>query len=500
MAVQNTEAYKELGSLKNFSVYLLNTDRTKVIDITNQTLLLSLYEDIFAPTLYGTITISDSVGLMNGVKGSSNVYFPIVGEEFLAVNYEVVGKPAITLGFQVYKIEGIENEPNFKNRKYQLHFASVEHFTDATTLVQKSYKSAISDIANNIFTTYLKTNKTLDIQDTNGQQNIIIPRLTPFEALDMLARRSVPKTGTIVSAYLCYETTDQTFHFKNIEQILVDSYKKYDANNALYSYYIKNPNVSDNQGDVFKTVISFKLKNKFDTIEKLKKGYFESSTIVYDFVNHTFNETRFRFKDVQKNTTTLAVYPENSTAFIDKVTSPSTNTSGTNTSSAANTDVYVKKFLVAKDSTLPDTWFEQVYGSKSGYMTRLGQNMTTIEVYGDPEIKAGDVINLAYPEITGLTGPKDPGDAFLSGKFLIGTIQHKFTKNAYVATMDLYKSGYESEVKETEQQSNTNIKAVTSPTLAQQVVQADTVAAQLALNPNTIQQAILNKIGIKVIK
>ena len=133
-------------------------------------------------------------------------------------------------------------------------------------------------------------------------------------------------------------------------------------------------------------------------------------------------------------------------------------------------------------------------------MTRLGQNMTTIEVYGDPEIKAGDVINLAYPEITGLTGPKDPGDAFLSGKFLIGTIQHKFTKNAYVATMDLYKSGYESEVKETEQQSNTNIKAVTSPTLAQQVVQADTVAAQLALNPNTIQQAILNKIGIKVIK
>ena len=501
MAVQNTESYQELGSLKSFSVYLLNTDKTKAIDITNQMLSLSLYEDIFAPTLYGIISITDSIGLMNGVKGTGNVFFPIVGEEYLAFTYEIAGKPAVTFGFQVYKIEGIENEPNFKNRKYQLHFASVEHFTDATTLVQKSYKSAISDIANNIFTTYLKTNKTLDIQATNGQQNLIIPRLTPFEALDMLARRSVPQIGGIVSAYLCYETTDNTFHFKNIEQILVDGEKKYQANNALYTYYIKNPNVVDNQGDAFKTVISFKLKNKFDTIEKLKKGYFESSTIVYDFVNHVFKETRFRFKDAQNTTTTLAQYPENSTAFIDKVTSPSTNTSGTNTSSAANTDVYVKKFLVAKDSTLPDTWFEQVYGSKSGYMTRLGQNMTTIEVYGDSEIHAGDVINLSYPEILGMTGPKDPGDRFLSGKFLIGTIQHKFTKNAYVATMDLYKSGYESEVKETEQQSNTNIKSVTSPTLAQQLIQADSVAAQLSLNPNTAQQAIINKIAnIKVFK
>ena len=177
MATQNNEAYKELGSLKNFSVYLLNTDKTKTIDITLQMLALTIYEDIFSPTLYGTITISDSVGLMNGVKGSGNVYFPIVGEEFLAVNYEVAGKPDVTLGFQVYKIEGIENEPNFKNRKYQLHFASVEHFTDATTLVQKSYKSALNDVANDIFTSYLKTNKKLDIQPTRGQQNIIIPKI-----------------------------------------------------------------------------------------------------------------------------------------------------------------------------------------------------------------------------------------------------------------------------------------------------------------------------------
>jgi len=461
MAVQNNEAYKELGSLKNFSVFLLNTDRTKTIDITLQMLAMTIYEDIFSPTLYGTITITDSIGLMNGVKGSGNVYFPIVGEEFLAVNYEVAGKPDVTLGFQIYKIEGIENEPNFKNRKYQLHFASVEHFKDATTLIQKSYKSAINDIASDIFTSYLKTNKTLDIQPTRGQQNIIIPRLTPFETLEMLARRSVDQADNKIAAFLCFETTDGVFHFKNLEQIILDGHKKQTSNSSLYTYYIKNPNITDNQTDAFKTVISFKIKNKFDTIEKLKKGYFENSTIVYDFINHTFTETRFRFKDENKNTVSLANYPENSVAFIDKVTSPTTNTSGTNTSSAANTDVYVKKFMVAKDSTLPDTWFENVYGSKASYITRLAQNMTTMEVYGDPEIRAGDVINLHYPEIIGLTNPPDK-DLFLSGNFLIATIQHKFTKNAYVATMDLYKSGYESEVKETEQRTNTNINSLTS--------------------------------------
>jgi len=449
MANQNNETYEQLGYLKNITVKLLNVDKTKVIDITLQMLNMEIYEDIFSNTLYGLINVDDSIGLMNGIPGGSqtNIHFPIVGEEFLDITYEIVGRPAVKLLFSVYNIEEIINSDNFKNRKYKLKFASSEHIDDAKTLIQKSYKSPLSDMAKDIFTTFLKTKKTLDIEDTQGQQQIIIPRLSPFEALNFLAKRSLSNNDKKKSAsYVCFENT-AGFHFCDIETLIQNGFKQKDAaektkdDKNLYTYIIKNPNIAESQADAFKTVITFKIKNRFDTVEKLKRGYFESDTIVYDFINHQITPTRFKFKDTANSTLSVAPYPENSSDFIDKSTS------------TANNDVYVKKFMVAKDLSTgtPDTFLENIYANKAAYMTRLNQNMTTIETYGDPKIKAGDVVTVRYPEIVGTTLKKgDSNDKYLNGEFLIGTIQHRFTPRAYVTSMDLYKNGYNEKVVQSE--------------------------------------------------
>lgn len=466
MASQNNESYQDLGSLKNFQVNLLNTDRTKSIDITLQVLSLVIYEDIFAPSLYGAVHIDDSIGLMNGIPGGNqtNVYFPIVGEEHLDIIYEVSGRPSVSASFAIYGIESIENSDNFKNRKYLLKFASQEHIKDATTLIQKAYKSQVSDMASDIFKTYLGTNKTVDIQATRGQQSVVIPNLTPFETLDFLANRSLDANKLSSASFICFENLDG-FHFTDIENLIKNSTQKKQAAEAkedtknYYKYFIKNPLINEAQENAFKTAMSFSIINRFDTIEKLKRGYFESSTIVYDFVNHAFINNRFKFKDTNSSTISVAKYPENSTTFIGNATSPSGNT--VNKSLTSTKDVYVKQFFVAKDATLPDTFFELIIGPRASYMTRLSQNMTSIETYGDPIIRAGDIITLDYPEIVGTTGPVAK-DKFLSGDFLIGTIQHRFTKNAYVTKLDLYKNGYESEVVESENRGNTDIKSIVS--------------------------------------
>jgi hypothetical protein len=451
MANQNNEAYQQLGYLKDITVSLSNIDRTKTVDITLQMLSMVIYEDIFANTLYGTIEVDDSIGLMNGLRGTP-AFFPIVGEEFIDVSYEVAGRPPVGLTFCVYNIEQISNSDNFKNRKYLLKFASEEHLTDAKTLVQKSYKSQITDMATDIFTSYLKTQKVLDIQNTMGQQALIIPRLSPFESLNFLAKRSVDSDKFKSASFVCFENT-VGFHFCDIETLIKKGFEQKKVAEAntdtknYYNYFIKNPNITESQGDAFKTVITFEIKSRFDTVEKLKRGYFESDTLVYDYVNHQITDTRFKFKDTANTSLTVGAYPENSATFIDSSTS------------TANNELYVKKFMIAKDTSAADTFLENIHGSRAAYMTRLSQNMTTIETYGDPVIKAGDVINVKYPEIIGTT-KKAEDDYYLNGEFLIGTIQHKFTTRAYLTKMDIYKNGYNNKILDTED--STSIDALKS--------------------------------------
>jgi hypothetical protein len=74
-------------------------------------------------------------------------------------------------------------------------------------------------------------------------------------------------------------------------------------------------------------------------------------------------------------------------------------------------------------------------------MTRLVQNMFSIEVYGDTKIGAGDVIMIDLPEIDGFTsGSKF--DKYMSGYFLVTSIHHKLTPDSYHCTYDIFKNGF----------------------------------------------------------
>jgi len=103
-------------------------------------------------------------------------------------------------------------------------------------------------------------------------------------------------------------------------------------------------------------------------------------------------------------------------------------------------------FFIPKDSTQPETYLDEVYAHRASYMTRFAQNMFTAEVYGDPNIKAGDVILIDLPEIIGTTGPTVNKDKYLSGYFMVTTIHHKLTPDNYLCTYDLFKNGFSTQV------------------------------------------------------
>lgn len=468
--------YGGLGAIEKLKVVLKNVDGTSSIDITSLVLNLSIYEDIFSPTIYGDVSIKDSVNLLNGEQQDSNAFaFPLVGEEYIEMAYNVTGEETVFRRFAVYAIKNIQHDANLKVRNYVLHFCSEEHLLDATTLVQRSWKDKqISDMVKDVLVDYLKVNEVLPngkkkkiyrIQPTRGQQQIVVPRLTPFETLNLFARRSIAEKLFTSGTYLFFENKDG-FHFCDIEFLIQDGRQKRTKNIDVYTYKYHKSNFGEDGGpnspNAYKTIIDFKQKHRFDTIEKLKRGYFENEAIVLNLTNRQYESTKFQFIDKYKDFNALGnpnvdgknlVYPENSFDFIATVTQDPPITPKMfgifSLKSKESPGRHTKTFFIPKDGTKDDTFLEEIYKNRSSYMTRLAQNMYTVDVYGDTAITAGDVITIDLPEIHGMTRPNET-DKFLSGYFLITSIHHKITSDSYHCTFDLFKNGYSSPVRTVE--------------------------------------------------
>jgi hypothetical protein len=453
----------EQGKILSLSANLTNFRRSKALDISNLVGEINITEDIFSTTLSGTVEILDSVNLLGGVPG-----FPIVGEEFIELSYTVSWEPepvTIFLRFLVYGITNIERSNNSTSKTYILNICSEEHLIDATTKVAKGYTDLHSNIAKNIFSDYLlldkenipyrgKRIKKFNVpHNSRGIQNVCIPYLSPFQSIEFLARRSISELSNS-GAYLFFENF-KGYNFCDIEYLIKTGVAKAHSSkdngkNYLddFTYYFENPVITtSNANRAQKTIISMVQKNMFDTIEKLKHGMFESRVHIYDYINKRILLTSFDFLDSGQNKTgqktnnstvvlgnqenSMKSYPENSLEFIKTFTSNENKPS-----------TYKKYFYIPKDYSINDTYLDLVYKNRASYFTRLAQNMYTIVTTGNPNLNAGDVILALIPSGDGVNVGKEVLDKYMTGYYLVCSINHKITSFAYATTMDIYKNAY----------------------------------------------------------
>ena len=76
------------------------------------------------------------------------------------------------------------------------------------TKVSKAYEGKLSDMVQEIIADKegLDSRKTLYFEETGNQDKIVIPNITPFKAIGMIAKRALPKYSKGAGMYF-YETT-----------------------------------------------------------------------------------------------------------------------------------------------------------------------------------------------------------------------------------------------------------------------------------------------------
>ena len=112
---------------------------------------------------------------------------------------------------------------------YTLKLSSVGWSNNTRTRISRGYKKKkYSDIVKEIFDDKLTigtihdtdytSQKTLDIEETQGTYDVVIPRWKPFRCFDWLASRAKKNNAC---NFVFFESL-QNFHFRSIESLLQD--------------------------------------------------------------------------------------------------------------------------------------------------------------------------------------------------------------------------------------------------------------------------------------
>ena len=476
---------------------LLNTISSDTpLDLKPFLMEFHLYEDIFSPTLSGSVIIRDSLNLIGKL--------PIVGDEVLTVDIqtpwgELGGYDANNIGkfdpinkiqksFSVYAIKDRKLN-NDREQYYQLFFCSLEASTDNVVKLCQKYEGTTDEIAAKIFEDNMQslrifTNKQVFenfsegakteffIADTPHESMItfVAPMWTPIQCLNWLAKRSIGSKFKSPT-FMFFETT-KAFYFASIESLVGRQLE----NNDIYSSFVYNTNL-DNLSTVsaltkgFQTVEALQFLTNLDVIQGQDLGHFASTVHSFDMVkkdyktyyyDHGFNYKKYTHMEDGTYDAATGVYsmpaptdtPDNKKPYkmifpinvlrsSDNKPFVATVNPGVLDSTEDSIDLRPEDFIAQRNSALMD-------------ITTLRLQIT---VPGRTDAEVGRLIKLFYPSVGEKTQDSSEAvvwDKFLTGIYMITAIHHQITPLRHTMYMEISKDSYAQPIYDVEETGGTS--------------------------------------------
>jgi hypothetical protein len=317
----------------------------------------------------------------------------------------------------------LENVGSQKGKSYTLKCVSEEAMYAKTNFVQKSYNQLCSEMVQDIHTNYLKSSKPLELENTKASQKILIPNRNPYEAINLIKKRSVSAEQRS-SFYVYFENRkneEQTFNFVTIEKLFAsDPIKDFQMSDAI------NTTIYARGDD---NIIAFKVPNQFSSIDRITYGgprrvsTFNFTTWDYQAQNIDTNDSAF--------TAVGGSGTMNSTAFRNKY---------------FRSDLPQQSMIPVDISQRPETFIPESTPDTQALIALMMQNSIKIRVIGDTVLTAGVTINCELPNRSSFTG-QTAEDPLISGKVLITRLHHKIglasDRPRYTCVVEGVKGRYE---------------------------------------------------------
>ena len=417
------------------------------------------YENVLANNVTATATIvetgyqADDSGGAGGGNQSTVDGLPIRGGERTDITIEDAYGNELTLEEGLYVNRLRDVDPGTSQDVYFLDFASKEFFANEQTRVVKRYEGNIGDNVEKILKDVLKVEADIEIDNTLAPYNFIGNDKKPFYICTWLASKSIPESGKGGSAgYLFFQTRDG-FHFKSIDKILGGEAKK---------KYVYNNSTELPEGFDAK-ILTCEINSDVDVGKNLMMGMYNNRSIFFDPLSFSYEVRSFPEPEV----------PPVEGQIVGKTTPqvPSREQLVAKTENAAEepvSEVIAKEFrqspsrlmsFITDTGVMPsgitsqdqlETWSSEkqkdnfdVKNTASQSIMRYSQLFTVktkITIPGDFTIKAGDIIQCDFPDLSG-NESKDVNPE-TKGIYMVASVCHRITPSSSTTSLSLVRDSF----------------------------------------------------------
>ena len=277
--------------------------------------------------------------------------------------------------------------------------------------------------------------KTVFIEPTEGVKKIIPPNITPFDVINLAAKRST--TYANLANYLFFENF-LGYNFRSLSSLydepVVQIYDTHIAGAHDHHTDIDSAgNITTRNGmeKQFEMIIGHEMVDGNDTIFNHTTGVYGSKHIIHDIITKSFKTKVYNYFDNFSNERHIGDNPIFSETSID--------TRGRRVS-----DFPARTFLTSSNGFQGAELQHQGYSGGYGFtiddpskllertssLNQLNRGIIiNLAVVGSTHIKAGDIIEVNIPLTAAYKTPQaedGSNDRFYSGKFLIKKLYHSF--------------------------------------------------------------------------
>lgn len=287
-------AISKPSSEYQFNEILLDADRkfnrgliAQPVDIKGHTGEVHFYEDITKGYITAKIVVLDDLGMFTEeveLQGTEKLTFDISG-----TSEEKLRGSSIKIEMRVVSIVK-QVRTNDRASVFVINAISPHAYKDAAIKISRSYTGQLEDIAEKILDNYLDTKverpkKTIakDEESVQGRVKVVIPYISPLEAMEWLMERATGKGGSPFFAYAPLHmqdasTGDGAVRYGTFKTMIVEGIKAASSNkDRQFKYNVGTVAREPSAQSQRRSIIDFTHNNIENTLSMINQGTVGSS-------------------------------------------------------------------------------------------------------------------------------------------------------------------------------------------------------------------------------
>jgi len=396
----------------------------------NLMLELNIYESINSPYMSGNIILRDTMNHRSNMSmtGQEEIEFELRTNEFAeSLDFK-------TFRGRIYKVSNIIPTSNTE-QVYTLHFVSMDAMRNSQTRVKQAYRGSTNSIISDVLTNVLKTQKLFYAEESSKFVHLLGNNRYPFEFIRMAAKRSISRDfGT--TTYSFFEN-HRGYNFISKSNLFNEN--KVETREPVESFFTAHQRPQVDTPIEMRTLKSYQIMTTQDTLRDNSNGLLNNTHYTYDRTGKSFS------KEISSYATYLNKVGINGfPLYTNTPESDSHNLfdfpDSTITVSSKDPYIHTQSNTDSQDySNSSDRTADALRGSSS-YGIKV-----KVEMHGNSNIGAGDLIHITYPNHEPIVSQSDDKtfDVFLTGNYLVESVNHRVDNNAYVTTCEVIRNSVE---------------------------------------------------------